>query len=75
MAELFDSLPAGPVSRTFAQYLIAFCSRLEVASDVVSGRFVTPIVPDKCVKFGDSCLNFLENPKPLEVAFSKVFSQ
>ena len=31
----------------FMQYLIVFCSRLEAASDVISGRFVSPIVLDK----------------------------
>ena len=39
------------------QCLIAFCSRPEAASDVMSGRFVRPIVLDKCVKFCDPCLN------------------
>ena len=52
MAELLDYLVA------FVQYLIAFCSRSEVASDVVSGTFVGPAMPDDCVKFGDSRLNF-----------------
>ena len=36
MAELVDYLPAALVSRTFVQYLTAFCSRLEAASDVIS---------------------------------------
>ena len=27
------------------------------ASDVISGWFVTPIVPNKCVKFRDPCTN------------------
>ena len=36
------------------QCLIAFCSRLETASDVVSGSFLGPIVHDKLVKFCDS---------------------
>ena len=31
------------VLRTFVQYLIAFCSRPEKASDVISGRFVRQI--------------------------------
>ena len=41
------------VSRTFVQYLVAFCSRPEEASGVISGRFVGPIVPDMCEKFGE----------------------
>ena len=40
------------------QNLIAFCSRLEAASDVISGRFMRPIVPDKNVKFCDPRLNY-----------------
>ena len=31
-------------------YLVAFCSRPEAAGDVISGRFVRPIVSDKSVK-------------------------
>ena len=50
--------PAGPVLRiTFVQYLIAFNSRPEVTSDVISGGFLEPVFPDNCVKFGDLCLN------------------
>ena len=37
MAELFDPLPAAPVLRTFVQFLIAFCSRPELDSDIISG--------------------------------------
>ena len=44
--------PAGPVLRTFVQTLIAFCSRPEAAGDVISDRFLGPIVPDRQVKFG-----------------------
>ena len=36
VGELLDSLLAVPVLRTFLQYLIAFYSRPEAASDVVS---------------------------------------
>ena len=39
------------------RYLIAFCNRPEVSGDVISGRFVRPIVPDKFVKFCDPYLN------------------
>ena len=38
---------------TFVQYLIAFHSRGEVTSDVISGRFLGPLVSDNRVKFGD----------------------
>ena len=48
---------AGPVLRTFVQYLITFCSRTEAAGDVLSGRFVGPIVLDKPVKFCGPTLN------------------
>ena len=39
------------------QYLVAFCNRPEGAGDVISCRFVGKIVLEKCVKFGDPCLN------------------
>ena len=51
MAELFNSLPAEPVFRTSVQYLIAFYSRLETASEVVYGRFVRLTIPDKRLTF------------------------
>ena len=50
--------PARPILMTYVQYLIAFCSRPEADSDVISCRFVEPTVPDKCVKFGDSRSNY-----------------
>ena len=50
---MYSTLPTAPILRTFVQYLIAYGDRLETASDVISGRFVGPIVPDKSVKFGD----------------------
>ena len=53
MAELFDSLPDRICFTHFVQYLIAFFSRPEATSDVISGRFVRTVVPDKQVKFGD----------------------
>ena len=52
---LFDR--PDPFSRAFVLYLIALCNRPETASEVVSGRFVCSIVPDKCVKFRDPRLN------------------
>ena len=57
LAKLVDSLPAGPFFRSFVHNLIAFCSRLEATSDIISGRFVSQIVPDKRVTFGDSRSN------------------
>ena len=51
---------AEPILRTFVQYLMAFCSRSEPASDTISfisSKFFRPIVLDKCVKFRDPCLN------------------
>ena len=50
VAELFDSLPASPVLRTFAQYLLTFCSRPDAERNAISGRLVRFIVPDKYVK-------------------------
>ena len=49
--------PPGPVLRTLVQYLIAFCSRPEADSDVISCRIVRPIVPDKLGQFRDPRLN------------------
>ena len=68
MAELFNSLPEAAVLRTFAQYLIAFCSRLEEASDVISCSFVGLTFPDDCVKCRDPRLNRSEEilPKAIE---------
>ena len=53
MVELFDSLPAARVLRTFEQYSIAFCSRSEAASNVISVTFMRLIVSDKSVKGRD----------------------
>ena len=55
MAELFDPLAGRTRLCTLLQYFIAFCSRPEAASEVISGRFLRPIVPDKCAKFRDPC--------------------
>ena len=43
--------------RTFVQYSIAFCRRLEVASDVMSGRFVGLTVSGERMKSRDPRLN------------------
>ena len=45
--------PATPILRTFVQCLIAFCNLPEVASDVISGKFLRPVVLNKCVNFRD----------------------
>ena len=39
------------------QYLIAFCSRPETASDVIPGAFVGLAIPDKAVRCLDRRLN------------------
>ena len=57
MTELCASIPAIPVLRTSVPYLFAFCSRLEAASEIISGRFVRLAVPYKCVNFRDPRLN------------------
>ena len=36
---------------------VAFCSRPEAASDVLSERFVGPIVHDRLIKVGGTCTN------------------
>ena len=50
-------MPAEPVLRACMQYLIAFCSQPETASDVISGIVVRSIVNDKHEKFCDLRLN------------------
>ena len=64
--------PAGPVLHTFVKYLVTFCSRLETASDVISGKFVGPIVPNKSVKFCDPRLNLSGEIEP-EVVEGGIF--
>ena len=44
---------AGPVLRTFVQYLITFCSRPEADNDVISGTAVDNVGVDVPIKFGD----------------------
>ena len=55
--ELFNSLPTETVLRTFMHYSITFCSRLEAASDVISGAFMRQHIVHKAVKFVDHWLN------------------
>ena len=73
MAELFDYLTDRTrFTHHFVQHLIVFCSRPEATSDVISGGFVGPVVPDNCMKFGDPRLN-LSLEIPPQAAFSTVF--
>ena len=58
LVNYFTIWPAGPVFRiTFVQDLIAFCSRLETSSDVISNRFVGPVIHDNSVTFGYPRIN------------------
>ena len=65
--------PAGPVLRiTFGQNLIAFCSRPEETSDVISGIFVGLVVSDDCMKFGDLRINLSRDITP-EAVLGGIF--
>ena len=39
------------------QDLLAFCNRPEGAGDVISGKFMRPIVLDRYITFRDPCLS------------------
>ena len=54
MAKLFDCLFGRTRFTQFVQYLIAFCSKLEAAGDVISSAVVELVGVDFIVKFGDS---------------------
>ena len=56
-AELFDSLVAGPVLRTYTQCSTAFLQPMEGAGHVISGVCMSRTVPDMCVQFRDPHLN------------------
>ena len=59
----YYSLPAASVLRSFVQYLVAFSSWPKAATDVISGKFLRPIIADKWIKLRDSYLNrSQENP-------------
>ena len=64
VTESCASMPAAPVLRTFVQHVIAFCSRLEAASDAISGTLMRMDVSDKCVKFRDPRLNRSREIRP-----------
>ena len=75
MVELFDS--SGQIH--FAHFCAAFnniLQRPEAASDVISGRYVGPIVLDKCVKFRGPSLNCSREipPEPVEGGIFDSFS-
>ena len=54
----YSTLPGRPVLRiTFVQYLIAFCTRPDATSDVVSGVAYRPIGVMVHAKFNDSRSN------------------
>ena len=56
---------AGPVLHiTFVQYSTEFCSQPDAPSDVISGLFVGPVVPDNRVKFVDPRLNLSREIPP-----------
>ena len=62
-----------PVQHIFVQYLITFCSRPETDNDVISGRFVGPIVPDRPAKFRDPRSNLSrEIPSEAVVCVQKM---
>ena len=69
VAELFDHMPAEPDLCAFMQYSIIFLSLPEVASDGITGIFVSQIVnAKKIVSFG--LHNSWDiNSKPSEMAF------
>ena len=77
MAELFESGRPDPFYALFVRYLITVCSRLETASDVISDRFVGPVVPISLQNFMVLTRTFLEkfHPKQSEATFSTFFFQ
>ena len=61
----------------FCAYFIAFCSRPEAVSGVISGKFMVPIVRDKPFKFFDPCLNCSQEipPEAIEgVIFDSLYA-
>ena len=58
VAELFGSLPVGPVLPTYMKYSFAFCCWPEAASHVISGKCIFLTGPDKLVQFRDPRLNY-----------------
>ena len=56
-AELFDSLPVGPVLRTYNAVFNFSLQPNESVSHVMSGRYMRLTVPNKCVQLCDPSLN------------------
>ena len=76
VTELCASMAPAPVLRTVVQYLIAFCSRQEPASDIISGRFVRLAILDKCKKNCDHRLNRSPEIRPEAIrggTFDRLF--
>ena len=64
VAELFDSLTG---HTSFTHFCATFNWMLQppvAASEVISDRFMRPIVSDKCVKFRDPCLKLSQEIPP-----------
>ena len=51
VAELFDSMPVGPVLRTYMQYTVTVLSLPEVASDVIYARIIMIYPPQWCREY------------------------
>ena len=78
VTELVDRLAGCTCLRTYEQYLIAFCSRLEAAGDVVSCRFMNPIVLNRRIKLRDPRINSSGEIRPKAVRggiFNSLFSR
>ena len=66
-----------PFYALLCSFYLHFRVDREKTSDVISGRFVRPTVPDNPVKFRDPRLNRCRefHPKPSAAAFSAVLSR
>ena len=73
-AELFVSLPVGPVLRTYMQYSVAFWSLLEIASCVISSRCMWLTIHHKCLQFCEPRLNRSEEI-PRKVVGGGIFGR
>ena len=63
--------PTGPVLHiTLVQYLIAFCSRPKATSNIISGRFVRPVIADE--RYCVAALNSLYYT-PLCIAVLRIY--
>ena len=57
------------------RYLTTFCSRPEATGDVISSKFVEPVVFDKCVKSHDPSLNHFPSKIPPEAVGGGIFDR